>query len=454
MRRVSTTCSCWSWKTSPAATAAATMAGMACPLGAHYLPLPGAPAHEVVEWLHEMGLLRSELAAPWPTSATCATARRSGCSRRRLARRPAATGRPGLGDAGAVPALCAARRWWPPAPRLRAARATAAPWTAANAALDGADLRRLAGPQGLDDAALRWYLDYCCRDDYGAGAGHRVGLGRAALLRQPPRLPRPGRRPSADGERDAGVHLARRQRLAGAAPGRAAARSACTPAARCCACDEQRHGVQVLAWDDGDQAARPGPPAPWCWRCRCSSPLASCWTRRLRPAAGRGRLPHAPWLVANLQLDKPLVDRPGAPPAWDNVVYGQRGLGYVDAMHQSLRPHAGPTVLTAYHALPVANAPPCCDRPWTAWAEHVLDDPQPVHPDLRRAPAAHRPRCATATRWPCRCRGRGQLTRARAALRGGHGRIRFAHADLAGYSVFEEAFTAGCEAAAAPCRCA
>ena len=26
-------------------------------------------------------------------------------------------------------------------------------------------------------------------------------------------------------------------------------------------------------------------------------------------------------------------------------------------------------------------------------------------------------------------------------------------ADLAGYSIFEEAFTAGCEAAAAPCRC-
>jgi drug/metabolite transporter (DMT)-like permease len=39
---------------------------------------------------------------------------------------------------------------------------------------------------------------------------------------------------------------------------------------------------------------------------------------------------------------------------------------------------------------------------------------------------------------------------ARAALRGGRGRLRFAHADLAGYSVFEEAFTAGCEAAAAP----
>jgi hypothetical protein len=40
----------------------------------------------------------------------------------------------------------------------------------------------------------------------------------------------------------------------------------------------------------------------------------------------------------------------------------------------------------------------------------------------------------------------------RAALRRWRGRVRFAHADLAGYSVFEEAFTAGHQAidAAAP----
>src|SRR5205085_1664447 len=37
---------------------------------------------------------------------------------------------------------------------------------------------------------------------------------------------------------------------------------------------------------------------------------------------------HAPWLVANLQLDAALDDRPGAPPSWDNVPYGSAGLGY------------------------------------------------------------------------------------------------------------------------------
>jgi hypothetical protein len=29
-----------------------------------------------------------------------------------------------------------------------------------------------------------------------------------------------------------------------------------------------------------------------------------------------------PWLVANIHLDAPLQDRPGAAPAWDNVLYG------------------------------------------------------------------------------------------------------------------------------------
>jgi len=39
------------------------------------------------------------------------------------------------------------------------------------------------------------------------------------------------------------------------------------------------------------------------------------------------------------------------------------------------------------------------------------------------------------------------LAALRAAARAKNSRVRFAHADLAGCSVFEEAFTAGCEAA-------
>ncbi len=56
---------CWNWKTSQAATAAATgSAGMPCPLGAHYLPLPGPEAPEVYQLLEELGLVTQQLGRP------------------------------------------------------------------------------------------------------------------------------------------------------------------------------------------------------------------------------------------------------------------------------------------------------------------------------------------------------------------------------------------------------
>ena len=38
-----------------------SLANGACPLGAHYLPLPTPEAREVSDWLHEIGLLRQVL---------------------------------------------------------------------------------------------------------------------------------------------------------------------------------------------------------------------------------------------------------------------------------------------------------------------------------------------------------------------------------------------------------
>ena len=77
-----------------------------------------------------------------------------------------------------------------------------------------------------------------------------------------------------------------------------------------------------------------------------------------------------------------LIDRPGVPSAWDSVPYGGRGLGYVDAMHQSLRPYAGATVLTAYAALPAAERGALLTEPWSHWSRRVVDELSTVHPDL------------------------------------------------------------------------
>ena len=163
----------------------------------------------------------------------------------------------------------------------------------------------------------------------------------------------------------------------------------------------------------------------------------------LRQAAAL--LGYAPWLVANLQLDAPLVDRPGAPPSWDNVIYGSSGLGYVDAMHQSLRAVPRETVLTAYRALPRSERPALLTGDAARWAQPVLADLATAHPDILR-----RVQRIDLMRW-----GHGMAIPAPGvhrhpalqALRAARGRVRFAHADLAGYSVFEEAFTLGAVAA-------
>jgi hypothetical protein len=189
----------------------------------------------------------------------------------------------------------------------------------------------------------------------------------------------------------------------------------------------------------------------------------------LRQAAACIR--HAPWLVANLHIDQPLHDRPGAPPSWDNVLYGSPGLGYVDAMHQSLRPVPGATVLTWYRAL--GDTPDgqrqLLERPWSHWRDAILTELSVPHPDLAQkltriditryghamaVPVPGALRCShlwnkngtiPASRGHSLLQIYDQLTPST-------GHLHFAHGDWSGYSVFEEAFTRGHAAGSAAGR--
>jgi hypothetical protein len=157
-------------------------------------------------------------------------------------------------------------------------------------------------------------------------------------------------------------------------------------------------------------------------------------------------LRHAPWLVANLQLRAPLLERgSGAPPAWDNVRYGSPSLGYVSAQHQSLRVNAQATVLTAYWALPMSERAALAADDWRPWAQRVIDDLGVAHPDLpHKLQRIELMRYGHAMRVPVPgARGDPALT----ALAAAAGRVLFAHADLSAYSVFEEAYTHGVRAA-------
>jgi hypothetical protein len=162
--------------------------------------------------------------------------------------------------------------------------------------------------------------------------------------------------------------------------------------------------------------------------------------------AGAG-FTYAPWMVANLTVDRVPAGR-GAPPAWDNVLYGSDSLGYVTATHQSLRIAPGGSVLTYYRPYtgdPAAERAAMLLKPWGAWRDEILRDLSTAHPDLR----------STVSRCDVMLLGHAMIRptpgfvwgRARRAAQAPLGRVHFAHSDMGGLSIFEEAQAQGVRAA-------
>jgi hypothetical protein len=333
----STTCSCWSWKTSPAATAAATDGRHGLPAG-RALPAAagrtGARGERVAA--RDLGLLRQELG-------------RTVADERHLCHSPQERlFFDGAWHEGLLPPADPARprtlaqyRRFARARGPRSRRfAHAQPPRRGRPHMRRSTRRpsRLAGRAGPGRPALRWYLDYCCRDDYGAGlAPCRPGPGCTTSPAGTAFTPRA----TATRRARAGADLARRQCLAGAAPGRAAqGRHPHRPRGAAGARERQRRAGAGLATATArglDRRHRgAGVPlfvAHGCWSAADALRQAAAATARAlaggQPAAGQA----------------------AAGPARRAAGLGQRGLrqpalGYVDAMHQSLRPHAGPTVLT------------------------------------------------------------------------------------------------------------
>jgi len=170
---------------------------------------------------------------------------------------------------------------------------------------------------------------------------------------------------------------------------------------------------------------------------------------------------YAPWLVANIHINAALQDRPGAPPSWDNVVYGDAstapGLGYVDASHQNLQPVPGATVLTYYRVLGDLGLPGrqmLLNTSWGSWCDAIVAELARPHPDLvdkvtriditryGHAMAVPVPRNNNKIDLQPLSDKRKQLSKLYQPVPSFE-RLAFAHSDWAGYSVFEEAFTLG-----------
>lgn len=156
------------------------------------------------------------------------------------------------------------------------------------------------------------------------------------------------------------------------------------------------------------------------------------------------------WLVANVSLRKRPRSR-GFPECWDNVLYNSQSLGYVVATHQSDSPERARSVWTWY--LPLTGAPrserqrlsslsfeECCalvladlSRPHRDIAQHIerIDFMRWAHAMPRPVPGMFFGELARARRRAC------------APLPG----LSFAHTELSGLALFEEAQWHGVRAA-------
>ncbi|RYY60317.1 MAG: NAD(P)/FAD-dependent oxidoreductase, partial [Comamonadaceae bacterium] len=143
------------------------MGGMACPWGAHYLPVPGDAAVHVQDLLEELGL-RRRVAGRWTYD------------ERHLCHSPQERlYADGAWQEGLLPVHDVGEPTWAQCRRFGAAIRAAgreAHYTLpagelqpAQRALDAQRFSDWLDRSGYDDPHLRWYLDYCCRDDYGAG---------------------------------------------------------------------------------------------------------------------------------------------------------------------------------------------------------------------------------------------------------------------------------------------
>jgi hypothetical protein len=330
-------------------------------------------------------------------------------------------------------------------------------------ALDRITMAEWMAARGLTSERLRWLVDYACRDDYGLTLAQTSAW--AGLFYFASRMKKPGAEaqplitwPEGNGRLVRHLYEKSRARVrlglavADVRPtvgdGQAAASTNDSGRTN----DESRrvgNGVEVVAvTHDGRSAVG----------FRADSVIFAApqfMTKHLVKPYREGACPshvaefeYGAWMVANLFLkDRPRAGL-GFPLAWDNVLYESPSLGYVNATHQRGLDR-GASVFTYYYPLTDANPRDARTRllsaGWSEWADVALADLARAHTDIRQLTSR-----LDVMRW-----GHAMI-RPRAGFVWGGARqkaqqpfrsIHFAHTDLSGIALFEEAFDHGLRAA-------
>ncbi|MEO8706591.1 MAG: FAD-dependent oxidoreductase [Kofleriaceae bacterium] len=163
-----------------------------------------------------------------------------------------------------------------------------------------------------------------------------------------------------------------------------------------------------------------------------------------RPAAAND---YGAWAVANVHLRERPREARGAPPAWDSVFRASPSLGYVSATHQRGR-ERGPTVWTWFYPFTgpgIEARTKVLGAGYEDWAEVVCADLERAHPGIREL--VDHIDIAFWGHGMIRPRVGSLFHSSRAARIEARGTLHFAHTDLSGMALFEEAFDHGVRAA-------
>ena len=300
---------------------------------------------------------------------------------------------------------------------------------------DWLDRRKLTSPR------LRWLVDYACRDDYGSTPDEVSAWSGLFYFASRRRAPGGESQPLLTWPEGNGRLVAHLAGKAGKQIRLGLAVADINPAGK--------SGIDILAIASGERRsqgfhaqqvifAAPQFVARYAirpWRTKAPGHLAS--------------FEYGSWMVANLHLRNRPVEN-GIPLAWDNVLHDSPALGYVVATHQRGLDF-GPTIFTWYHPMTGQNVHDTRQQMlslgWEEWSELALGDLGRAHPDLRGlvqrldvmlwGHAMIRPK-------PGFIWGRDRLAAGQS-----YGGIHFAHSDLSGLALFEEAFDRGVRAAEA-----
>ncbi|MBV9216121.1 MAG: FAD-dependent oxidoreductase [Acidobacteria bacterium] len=304
-------------------------------------------------------------------------------------------------------------------------------------ALDKITFGNWLAQNGFTSERLIWYCDYACRDDYGSKVDQTSAW--AGLFYFCSRVRKSGEesQPFITVPEGNGQFVDHFVQGLGDRLRKGTAVVSITPSEK---------GVDVVCFNGGTLRgihaehviyASPMFTAPW---------VISGF--REDPPFAASEFQHNAWFVANLRLK----DRPKPrfqkdfPLAWDNVIYDSPGLGYVTATHQKGIDY-GPTILTYYY--------PMCAEPngrttlfnydWKQLADVCLTDLSRAHSEIYDLVER-----LDVMRW-----GHAMISprpnfiwsgiREKAAKP--YRNIHFAHTDLGGVALFEEAFYHGLRAA-------